>query len=215
MKKIAVTLMALVLVLTSAVPVFAAGNFVSSPSYVDFPMLLDCEFTGGCDGELVVTPYSQRDDLNAEEKGNLEKAYQQIKDSDNLNKLFASLNTNKKLLVSELFNIGFAGCEDHNAHNPFTATLRVSTVENFVGVVALVNGKWVPVESRLDGDNVIITSSYYGPYAIVLSEGEGDVPAGDDNPETGDTFPWIYVVLMGVSAAGLVAVLVALKKKNG
>ena len=211
MKKIAIVLMTLLLMTTSVMPVFAAGNFVYSPPFTDTPILEDVEFTGDCDGGLVVTPYSQLDTLDEDSKTALNGAYMQIKDCDDLGELFPFFKDgDKKIAVGELFDVDFTNCKEHNEHNPFTVTLLPSTVKRFVGVTAYVDGKWVKVDAKLDGNNVIITSDIYGPYAIVLSADD----AGEDNPQTGDTFPWIYVVMMGVSAAGLVGVLVALKKKN-
>ena len=208
MKKLMVCGMAVLLVLTMTVSVFAAGNFVSSPSATDFPFLVDYAFTGDCDGELIVTPYSQRDTLDKDAKDLIEQCYEEIKDSKDLTKLFDMVKVpegKSGLAVGDLFNIHFEGCKAHNEHNPFTATIKPSTLENFVAVVALVNGEWVVVDSKVDGDNLVITSSYYGPYAILLST--------ETSPETGDSFPWIYVVLMGISVVGLTTVLVALKKK--
>lgn len=208
MKKLLVCLMAVVLVLSTSVSVFAASNFVSSPSSTDYPVLVDYAFTGDCDGALFVTPYSQRDTLDGDAKGLLEECYRNIKDCDDLTKMFSMVKVpdgQSGLVVGSLFNIHFEGCETHNGHNPFTATLDAETLKNFAGVVAFVNGEWVLVDSKVEGDHLIINSSYYGPYAILLSTSV--------SPETGDAFPWIYVVLMGISVVGLTSVLVALKKK--
>lgn len=208
MKKMMVCVMAVILVLTMSISVFAAGNFVSSPSFTDYPVLVDAAFTGDCAGELIVTPYSQRDTLDEDAKNLIEKCYKDIKDCDDLTKMFHMVEVpegKSGFVIGDLFNIHFEGCKTHYEHNPFTATITPSSLKNFVEVVALVDGKWVVVDSKIVGDNLVITSSYYGPYAIVLST--------DESPVTGDAFPWIYVVMMGISVVGLTAVLVALKKK--
>lgn len=208
MKKIAVCLLTLVLVLTMSVSVFAAGNFVSSPSVQPGPQMVDFKFAGDCGGNLILTPYSKRDTLDKDSKTILEGAYQMIHDSDDLSKLFAGIKIpegKKGLNVSDLFFINYAGCEEHNDHNPFTATLKPEIVKNLAGVYVLVNNKWIAVDYKLDGQNLIITSSYYGPYAIVVSN--------DGVPGTGDSFPWGYLVAMVVSAVGLVAIAFAYKKK--
>lgn len=208
MKKIAVCLMAVVLVLTMSVSVFAAGNFVSSPSVQSTPELVDYVFTGDCEGELVVTPYSDRDSLDSDDKNLLEDAYQTIYDSDDLTDLFDGIEIpegKSGLGVSDLFFIDYAGCDEHDDHNPFTVTIKPEIVKNLAGVYVLVNGVWTAVEYKLDGENLVITSEYYGPYAIVV--GTGDVPG------TGDSFPWGYLVAMVVSAMGLVAIAFTYKKK--
>lgn len=207
MKKIMVALLAIALVLTMTAPVFAAGNFVSSPSAQDTPVLDKYSFNGDCTGALILTPYSQRDTLDKDAKDLLEDCYQQIKDSKDLTKLFPDVKVpdGKKLLVGDLFNVDYDDCADHNAHNPFTVTVKPSTVKNFVAVVAYVDGKWVSVDAKLDGDKLIITSGYYGPYAIVLAD--------EAAPGTGDDFPWGYLIAMVVSAAGLVVIGFSFKKK--
>lgn len=208
MKKIMVCLMAAVLVLTMSVSVFAAGNFVSSPSVQDGPHLVDYVFTGDCEGELVVTPYSDRDSLDEDDKNLLEDAYQMIHDSDDLSDLFDGIQIPEGktgLGVSDLFFINYVGCDEHGDHNPFTATLKPEVVKNLAGVYVLVNGEWIAVDYKLDGENLVITSEHYGPYAIVV--GTGDVPG------TGDSFPWGYLVAMVVSAMGLIVIAFAYKKK--
>lgn len=207
MKKMMVSLLAIVLVLTMAVPVFAAGNFISSPSYRDCPQLVDYAFIGDCQGELLFTSYSDRDDLSAEEKALFEKAYQQIADSKDLKSLFAGIQIPagmQNLGVSDLFYVSYKGCDDHDGHT-FTATIKPEVIKNLAGVYVMVNGEWLAVDYKVDGLNLVLNAEYYGPYAIVLGT--------DAVPGTGDSFPWGYLVAMVVSAAGLVVIAVASKKK--
>ena len=207
MKKIAVSLMTVLLVLTMTVSVFAAGNFVSSPSVQAGPSLVNYEFTGECPGELLLTPYSVRDTLGADDLALFEGAYDQIKNSDNLAALFPGVKIPEgkdKLAVGDPFFLSFVGCDDHNGHNPFTATIKPEVNSNVAGVYVCVNGEWIAVEYKIDGENIVITSEYYGPYAIVV--GTGSVPG------TGDSFPWGYLVAMVASAVGLVAIAFAFKK---
>lgn len=209
MKKVLVCVLTVVLALSMTVSVFAAGNFISSPSASDYPLMVDFAFTGECEGELIVTPYSQRDTLEKDGKDLLEKCYNDIHDCDDLTKMFDMVEVPKGksgFAIGDLFNIHFEGCKSHYEHNPFTVTITPSTLKNFVEVVAFVDGEWVVVDSKVDGDNLIITSSYYGPYAIILST--------EDSPQTGDNFPWVYVAMMAISVVGLASVLVALKKKT-
>ncbi len=208
MKKIAVCLMAAVLVLTMSVSVFAAGNFVSSPSVQDTPQLVDYVFVGDCEGELIVTPYSERDALDEDDKTLLEDAYQLIHDSEDLTELFDGIKIpdgKDGLGVSDLFFVDYDGCDEHDDHNPYTATIKPEIIDNVAGVYVFVNGQWIAVDYKVDGENLVLTSNYYGPYAIVV--GTGDVPG------TGDSFPWGYLVAMVVSAAGLAVIAVAFKKQ--
>lgn len=208
MKKMMVVLMAVLLVLTMTVSVFAAGNFVSSPSVQVGPTMVDYVFVGDCSGELVLTPYSNRNTLDADTLAQFEAAYNQIKDSKDLTKLFPGVKIPEGkagVAVSDLFYLDYAGCDDHGDHNPFTATIKPEIIDNIAGVYALVNGEWVAVEYKVDGENLVITSEHYGPYAVVVNT--------DGVPGTGDSFPWGYLVAMVVSAVGLVIIAFAFKKK--
>lgn len=210
MKKIAVSLMALVMVFSLSVTAFAAGAFLSSPSK-NHTQLVEYQFTEGCTGKMVITPYGERDTLDDYARKLLEEAYGQIAKDKNLDNLVDGLKElaekNGKdvssLAVSDLFNIGYEGCDSHADHD-YTVKLKPELTDNFFTVMQYVNGKWIIVENaKVEGGYLTMSSKYYGPVAIVVDAGT----------PTGDAFPWIYVVLMAVSAMGLVAVSVLYKKK--
>lgn len=210
MKKILVSLMAVVLVLSLSVSVFAAGAFLSSPSN-NHTTLEEYEFTDGCDAEIIVTPYGERDTLDDDSRKTLEEAYDDIANNKNLGDIveglkdFAEKNGKdvSSLAVSDLFNVSYEGCDDHTDHE-YTIKLKPELTENFVTVLQYVNGKWIIVENaKVAGGYLTMSSKHYGPVAIVVDAGT----------PTGDSFPWIYVVMMAVSAVGLVAVSVLYKKK--
>lgn len=220
MKKTMVILLALVLALSLPITAMAAGGFVSSPSVNDGPKLEDYSFDSeDCDGEIVVTPYSDRDQLPDSERQDLEDARDEIEDSKDLTDLCDGLDdaakdkgvNKKKLSVSDLFHVGLEGCDDHEDHGSFRVKLTTEQTKNFVALMKRVNGKWQLVpNAKVSGDHLLFTSGDFGPYAIVVNTGAGNVQA----PQTGDAFPWLYVVLMVVSAAGLVALFVGFKKKS-
>lgn len=211
MKKIAITLLALTLAVCMPLTAFAAGAFLSSPSNTTTE-LVDYDFTDGCGATLIVTPYGERDTLDEDSRKTLEEAYGQIAGDKNLGNLSDELKdlaeklgldvTN--LAVSDLFNIGYEGCDDHTDHS-YTVKLKPEILKNFVTVMQYVDGKWIVIENaKAEGGYLTMSSKYYGPVAIVVEKG---------NTATGDSFPWIYLVLMVVSAAGLVTVSVLYKKK--
>ena len=213
MKKIIVSLMALVLALMLPVTAFAAGAFLSSPSTNDDIKLEDYEFTDGCGATLIITPYDERDTLGDEERKALEEAYNQIANNKNLGNLVDGLKELAEkagidvstLVVSDLFNIGYEGCDNHLDHS-YTVKLKPEVLNNFFTVMQYVNGKWIIIENATVSNGYLtMTSKYYGPTAIILEAG---------NTQTGDSFPWIYLVLMAVSAAGLAAVSVMYNKKT-
>lgn len=211
MKKMAISLLALALAVCMPLTAFAAGAFLSSPSNTTTE-LVDYDFTDGCGATLIVTPYGERDTLDEDSRKTLEEAYGQIAGDKNLGNLSDELKdlaeklgldvTN--LAVSDLFNIGYEGCDDHTDHS-YTVKLKPEILKNFVTVMQYVDGKWIVIENaKAEGGYLTMSSKYYGPVAIVVEKG---------NTATGDSFPWIYLVMMVVSAAGLVAVSVMYKKK--
>lgn len=211
MKKMAISLLALALAVCMPLTAFAAGAFLSSPSNTTTE-LVDYDFTDGCGATLIVTPYGERDTLDEDSRKTLEEAYGQIAGDKNLGNLSDELKdlaeklgldvTN--LAVSDLFNIGYKGCDDHTDHS-YTVKLKPEILKNFVTVMQYVDGKWIVIENaKAEGGYLTMSSKYYGPVAIVVEKG---------NTATGDSFPWIYLVMMVVSAAGLVAVSVMYKKK--
>lgn len=212
MKKMAITLLAMVLALALPLTAFAAGAFLSSPSTNKATELVDYEFSDGCTAKLVITPYAERDTLDDAARKLLEEAYAQIAGDKNLGNLSDALKAlaEKKgvdvtnLAVSDLFNIGYEGCDGHANHS-YTVKLKPEILKNFFTVMQYVDGKWIVVENAtVNGEYLTMSSKYYGPVAIVVEKGD---------TATGDSFPWIYLVLMVVSAAGLVAVSVMYKKK--
>lgn len=211
MKKILITLMALVLAVSLPMTAFAAGAFLSSPSTNAPTELIEFTVPDGCTATIIVTPYSERHTLSEDERKALEDAYDDIAGTTNLGDIVDGLNDLadkagidvSSLAVSDLFNVGYEGCKDHDNHS-YTIKLKPEILKNFFKVIQYVNGKWIVVENAtVDGEYLTMSSKYYGPVAIVVETG---------NTQTGDAFPWIYVVLMIVSAAGLVTVSVLYKK---
>ncbi len=220
MKKTMVTLLAVILALSLPMTAMAAGGFISSPGANDYPVLIEGGFADDdCDGRIVVTPYSDRDQLNDADRQDMEDARKEIEDSKNLTDLCDGLGDaakdkgakDKNLAVSDLFHLGLENCADHSGHGDFDVKLKPSTAKNFVAVMKRINGKWEIVPgAKISGDHLLFSSDDFGPYAIVVNAGAGNVQP----PQTGDNFPWLYVVLMVVSAAGLVTLFVVFKKKN-
>ena len=212
MKKILASVMALVMVATLTVSVFAAGAFLSSPTN-NHTTLEDYSFSDNCGAELILTPYGDRDQLDDATRKTLEEAYDSIASNSDLSKIVEGLKEYAEsksvdpsaVKVSDLFNLSYKGCDDHGNHT-YTAKMKPEYVKNFVGVMQYVDGKWILIKDvRIENGYLIMTSSYYGPTAILVSGG---------SPVTGDAFPWIYVVLMVVSAAGLATVVVLSKKRT-
>lgn len=217
MKKIITLSLVLVMAILFSVAAFAApGRFVSSPSGNLAPVLVDfdleCE---DCDAKVIVTPYSDRDDLTEKDIADIEKAYCDIakrQDSDSLEKVLSKLAQKKKLTssdlsVSDLFDIS---CNDdyHNKNCPkgYTITLKADTLNEFVGVIRLNNnGEWEEVKvleyNEKDGTVKIYTEEL-SPFAFVVNKNYA--------PNTGDesvAYLWGIIAV----ASGLIFILVAPK----
>lgn len=223
MKKVFAIVLAMVLMLTVSVSVCAApGRFVKSPSINSAPTLISVERGhADCTAQVIVTPYSERYQLPAELKTLIEKAYDQIASSQDLTTLNADLAdlaaaqeiAGPDLKVSDLFDVRYEGCPDHNENHTLTIVLGADTLHRFVGLLHMdLSGEWELISNAKvinNGENLQFSVNSLSPFAIVVdtSEAEGD------SPQTGNiTDIAIYGALMLVSALAVV-VLVAKSKK--
>ena len=80
MKKLLAICLTIVMLMSFSVIAFAApDNFVSSPSGQSAPEIIDFSVESeDCYADLIITPYSERDDLPEEIREQFEKAYEQI-----------------------------------------------------------------------------------------------------------------------------------------
>ena len=145
MKKVLAICLMIVMVVSMSVTSFAApGGFVSSPSGNPAPTVVDFDPSNdNCTGWLVITPYGDREDLSDVLRSLLEKAYNDIVNSDDLTKLNAELAKiaadknieGKNLAVSDLFDIHVTGCDFHDGHFGFDITLDADKLSSFVGLL--------------------------------------------------------------------------------
>lgn len=187
----------IILVLCTGANVFAAGAFVSSPSGNPAPVRVSFRANeGGCAGELVITAYSEKDNLDADTKAMLENAYASIVDTDDLTKLNADLANlvesknidSKDLAVSDLFDASVVGCNNHENHIGFNVILKANTLENFVGLLHMNNdGEWELVKDAKvtqNKENIEFSVDSFSPFAIVVNAAadvEPEYIAGDIN----------------------------------
>lgn len=228
MKKTLALIVALLLVFSAGITAFAApGSFMQSPSRNKAPILV--EYTNAshdCFAQLFITAYGDRHNLDDASKLLMEEAYSSIAKTNDLGTLCADLNkiaadlgiTSTDLLVSDLFDIDYNSCEDHNLHGKFTIKLTAETLSKYVALMQRVGDSWVIVDSaKLEGDYLTFESQDLTTYAIVVN-GQGMILPDDggeegDFPETGGIASNVFFVTALVSLAGFAVVLVALKKK--
>lgn len=221
MKKALSVVLALVMCLAFSLSVAAApGSFVSSPSGNQAPQLIEGKNESeDCEAGIVITPYSERDTLSEEKRELMENVYDMIveaADVGDLNGAIETLAKNKgisveSLAISDLFDISYYGCDDHDDHGYFRIKFKAETLKNFVALLHYNNNKWEIVEGTTVEDEVYLSfkADEFSPFAIVVNTG---TDAGEN--QTGESFPWIYVVLMVVAAVGFVVVAYIFKKKK-
>lgn len=222
MKKVlAVSLMVLMVVCMS-ITVFAAGEFVQSPSNNGAPTLEESNCgKEGCEGTIIITAFRDRFDLSPDERQRMEDAYRDIANSENLTELCPELSKvaedkgipETNLSVSDLFNISSEDCDGHGKAD---LVLSSDTFANFVGLMYLTDDGW----KYLDGAEVKVvngeyhlyfTAAEFTTYAVVVNS----AVITDKNPHTGDTNSvYFFAVLMAVSAFAVVALVKKGKKQT-
>lgn len=206
MKKVVVILMALVMMATMCVSVFAApGAFVNSPSKNPAPTLVEGKNEAeGCNATVVITAYGDRNDLTAEQRQKLEEAYAMIVGAENLTTLNAGLATiaqqlgvnTTDLAVSDLFDISATECDgNHDDHGHFDIALKSETLNNFVALLHYYNGEWRVVDNAEitnNGEHLEFTEKEFSPFAIVVSTADIEPQPAPNN------FGWIIAIIVAV-----------------
>ena len=218
MKKLLAIGLVVILMFSMSIPAFAAenGGFLNSPSKNPAPEVTDKNHDDDdCDGEVIITPYKDRDELSDEAKDLIEKAYDDIAGTDDLTDLcddIADIIKDKNiksedLAVSDLFDVDITGCDEEH-HN---VTLDVDTADNFVALMQIdEDGKWSIVkDAKLVDGKLVFKLDFFSPLAIVVNKDK-------TSPQTHDnTLLYIYAAVMLVSAAAvLVLVKVSKSKEN-
>ncbi len=178
MKKI-IALLLSVFVLSCSIFVSAEDGFVSSPSGGQGPTLITGVISNpDCDARIVVTPFSQRDTLDADTLAALEAAFADIcaaEDLTALNEDFASFVgslglAGGDLAVSDLFDLRYEGCTLHDSHGTYRISLTAENLSDFVGLLHCNDGVWQFVDNAaVSADGVLsFTVSGLSPFAIVV-----------------------------------------------
>ena len=210
MKKLLAFVMALVMLATMSLTVFAAGGFLGSPSKKFGPILI--EFNNDshdCKATIIVTPYAQRKTLDDSAREAIEAAYKEIKAATDLSTLCAALKTvadNNKiktsdLAVTELFDISFIGCDQHTGHGEFDITIQPDSLTGFVALLHRVNGNWTVEDDATvteNGDHLRFSVDLLSPFAIVINTKAISSPTSDN------TYLFIYGAIMAASAFAVV-----------
>lgn len=219
MKKVLVICCALLMVMSMGAVAFAApGSFVSSPTGNQAPTVVEFDKPEDCTAELVITPYGERADLPETLQNVIEKAYAEIRGTDDLTTLNAALAklaeslkiAGTDLAVSDLFDIHMTGCDYHEEHKDFDIVLSSDMLHNFVGLLHMKgDGQWELIDNAkvVNGEHLVFSVEGFSPFAIVVEE-EGAAQTGENNRT------WLYVAIMAASATAMLIVWRMSKKQQ-
>lgn len=222
MKRVLSIFVAVVLMVSASFTVMAApGGFISSPSGNLAPELVEFSSESeDCTATLVVTAYSDRETLPQEALEKIEKAYKEITNNVDLSKLCAGISEIAKeknipvarLAVSDLFDISYYDCDEHDEHGHFDITLKSESLEHFVCLLHLNGDKWEIVkDAKAEGEHLVFDIEELSPFAIVVDAGEDYV----NPPQTGDnSHITLYVIVMIACVLALVVLLGKNRKKK-
>ena len=222
MKKVLAICMMIVLVASIGLSALAAPNgFVSSPSGGKRPPVMDFfdPVDEDCTANLVITPFGDKNNLPENQRKEMEDAYNDIVNADNLTDLNKDLADAakdqgidpEKLAVGDLIHLGCDGCADHANHEKFQVSLDVEGLDKFVGVIYRDdNGDWQWVkDAKVQDGKLQFTGEGYHPYAIVM-----DTTVEEPSKTSDSDIIIICAAVMAVTAIALVIVLVKGKKNH-
>lgn len=224
MKKVTAICLTLVMVMSLGIAAFAApGSFISSPSMNKAPILIGYENeSSDCTAKLILTAYADRKTLPENLCAMIEKAYDMIVGTDDLSTLNSDVADLAKdagvkvtaLSVSDLFDLRYVDCSNHDLHGSFRIVIEPETLKNFVCLLHYYNGEWSIVDSAKvtnDGKYLEFTAKEFSPFAIVVkTDAENVTP-----PYTGDNSAiFICSVVMAISVTTIVVLLATSKKRT-
>lgn len=210
MKKLLAFIMALVMLATMSLTVFAAGGFFGSPSKKFGPILI--RFENGsheCTAKVIVTPYAQRHTLKDKDREAIEAAYDEIKAAADLSDICAALATVAKnnkiktsdLAVTELFDVSYIDCPDHALHPEFNIVIQPDSLTGFVALLHREEGTWTIEDDAYvaeNGEHLHFSVKLLSPFAIVVNTKALASPTSDN------TYLFIYGAIMAASAFAVV-----------
>ena len=198
MKKILSILLVVMLVLSLSATAFA-DNFISSVANAGAPELEESVDADGAnvDDALEVVPNDEAEKLEEEEQKAMEDAYKSLDEAKELTALNEDLKeaaAGRATAISDLFTVK----AKKEVKFPLKITLKNKNLNNFVGLMQFINGKWEWIDAEVDGGKLIFSADSLGVFAIIVAVDEAASPA------TGETVPYGFilgaVVLVGAAA---------------
>lgn len=189
MKKIlSVLLIAMLLVSLSAAAF--ADNFVSSVANAGAPELeesVDADGNTVAEDVIEVIPNDEAEKLEEVEQKEMEDAVKSLADAKDLTALNADLKTaaaGRATAISDVFTVRAKA----DVKFPLTIKLKNKNLDNFVGLMQFIDGKWVWIDAEVDGDLLIFTVDSLGVFATVVAVDDAASPA------TGESVPYGFIL---------------------
>lgn len=216
MKKVLPMLLALLMVITLPLSMTAtAARTTKSPSKTDVELIDYKNDSDDCHAELVLRGFSDVDQLVEFIKQLFTDVYNDIVTGGNktgINDVISNLASSNnedvsKYSISELFDISWYNCTDHEEnHSFFTIKIGADSLKGFRGIFHYTGTEWELLDSELgkDGETLTFRSKEMTPFIIVVNT---------EDPSAGDTSN-IALWLMLLSAAAFLLVLFAMKKRK-
>ncbi len=143
-----------------------------------------------CSGKIVVSAYTDRDDLSAASKAEIEAAYKNIKETADLGTLSVELGliaeennvTTDKLSVVQIFDISCVDCDDHDAHGAFTIIMMPTAFERFMALMHYVDGEWEFIQTEKTENGIKFIVDKFSPFAVVVHDDSINEPTTPENP---------------------------------
>ena len=212
MKKIVMFFLAIAMVVSMSISVFATGGgFMSSPSRKPAPELVSGKNEStDCVSQLVITAYGDRTKLGEESRIEFEEAYVEIIGTQDLSTLNSKIKDIAKklgvevaeLAVSDLFYIDDTDCKNHENHGRFNVELKAEPLNKFICLLHYYNGEWLVVEDTEVTENgeLSFSEKEFSPFAIVVSTGKDPVKSDNSDLITGITVATALVAIIGAAA---------------
>lgn len=209
MKKVLMICLTVGIILSMSITAFATtGGFISSPSGNKAPVLVEgTNESDGCEAELVITAYGDRDELSVEAREKIEEAYSIIAGTENITTLNEAVEDVAKkmgvstsaLAVSDMFDISITDCAEHDTHGHFDITLESETLKNFVCLLHYHEGSWHIIDNAevTEGnEHLVFSEDDFSPFAIVVYS---DI--SDDGDNVQNDIGWIIAAAIAVLLA--------------
>ena len=221
MKKILTACLMLIMLVSMSTVAFAeAGGFVQSPSSNQAPELIAGENEAeDCVSQIIITSFSDREDLSEEHRTKLEEAYEAIMESAVLSELNEELEAiadehgvePSDFSVSDMFDISSTDCDSHDEHGHFDIVLKADTLKNFVCLLHYYGGEWhIVPDAKVtgNGEHLEFTADEFSPFAIVVNTAQPTVDEPANN--IGAAIGGIVIAVVAL----ILLLLIAKKKKN-